>query len=152
MASSSRVDATSSRSAVLRLERKGFRVTVHGTSDEADCAAHSYGRVQEFFRNIQGDFNAAAATAVDAGINAADAVAGMNLGQRWKGPHEQAADFVAKAGEEGKEVARELRRLLPLKTQAHYEPAQVSATKARSAVTAAERAVGIARRVIVRAR
>lgn len=54
---------------------------------------------------IQGDVNAAAGTAVDAGITAADAVAGMNLGQRWKGPHEQAADFVAKAGEEGKEVA-----------------------------------------------
>lgn len=33
---------------------------------------------------IQGDFNAAAGTAVDAGINAADAVAGMNLGLRWK--------------------------------------------------------------------
>ncbi|MGH3614082.1 MAG: hypothetical protein ACRDRK_16115 [Pseudonocardia sp.] len=42
--------------------------------------------------------------------------------------------------------------MFPLKTQAHYEPAQVSATKARNAVTAAERAVGIARRVIVRAR
>jgi hypothetical protein len=76
----------------------------------------------------------------------------MNVGLRWKGPHEQAADFVAKAGNEGKEIARELRRLLPLKTQAHYEPGQVSATKARGAVAAAERAVAIARRAVARAR
>ena len=91
-----------------------------------------------------------AGTAVDAGINAADAVAGMNVGLRWKGPHEQAADFVARAGAEGKEIARELRRLLPLKTHAHYEPVRVSATKARAAVTAAERAVAVAGRAVAR--
>ncbi|MGI9003345.1 MAG: HEPN domain-containing protein [Pseudonocardia sp.] len=121
-----------------------------------DAVAHQQ-QAEEYLRAaqhclLQGDLNAAAGTAVDAGINAADAVAGMNLGQRWKGPHEQAADFVAKAGDEGKEVARELRRLLPLKTQSHYEPAQVSATKARGAVAAAERVVSIARRVVARAR
>ena len=74
----------------------------------------------------------------------------MNMGRRWKGAHEQAADFAAKAGGEGREVARELRRLLPLKTQAHYEPATVSETKARGAVAAAERAVAVARRAVAR--
>lgn len=120
-----------------------------------DAIAHQE-QAEEYLRAAQhsllhGDFNAATETAVDAGINAADAVAGMNVGSRWKGPHEQAADFVAKAGNEGKEIARELRRLLPLKTQAHCEPGQVSATRARGAVAAAERAVAIARRTVARA-
>ena len=120
-----------------------------------EAAAH-LGQAEEYLRAAQhslsiGDHNAAAGTAVDAGINAADAVAGMNLGQRWKGPHEQAADFVAKAGAEGKEVARELRRLLPLKTQSHYDAAAVTTVKARAAVTAAERAVAVARRATARA-
>ena len=87
----------------------------------SEAAAHKE-QAAEYLRAAQysmsvGDFNAAAGAAVDAGINAADAVAGVNLGQRWKGPHDQAADFVAKAGPEGKEIARHLRRLLPLKTQ-----------------------------------
>ena len=113
-------------------------------------------QAEEYLRAAQhalsiGDFNAAAGTAVDAGINAGDAVAGMNLGQRWKGPHEQAADYVARAGAEGKEVARELRRLLPLKTRSHYDAAAVTESKARTAVTAAERAVAVARRATARA-
>lgn len=120
-----------------------------------EAVAHQR-QAEEYLRAAQhslsiGDFNAAAGTAVDAGINAADAVAGMNLGQRWKGPHEQAAEFVAKAGGEGKEIARELRRLLPLKTQSHYDAAAVTETKARTAVTAAERAVAVARRATTRA-
>ncbi len=113
-------------------------------------------QAEEYLRAAQhslsiGDFNAATGTAVDAGINAADAVAGVNLGRRWKGPHEQAADFAAQAGPEGKEVARELRRLLPLKTQAHYDAAAIAESKARSAVTAAERALAVAHRATARA-
>ena len=127
--------------------------TVPVTSREA--AAH-HRQAEEYLRAAQhslsiGDFNAAAGTAVDAGINAADAVAGMNLGQRWKGPHEQAAEFVAKAGAEGKEIARELRRLLPLKTRSHYDAAPVTEAKARTAVTAADRAVAVSRRATARA-
>jgi uncharacterized protein (UPF0332 family) len=126
--------------------------TVEVTTREA--AAHQR-QAEEYLRAAQhslsvGDFNAAAGTAVDAGINAADAVAGMNLGQRWKGAHDQAADFVAKAGVEGKELARELRRLLPLKTQSQYDATPVTETKARSAVTAAERAVAVGRRATAR--
>lgn len=126
--------------------------TVPVTAHEA--VAHR-GQADEYLRAAKhslsiGDFNAATGTAVDAGINAADAVAGMNLGRRWKGAHEQAADFVAKAGAEGKEVARELRRLLPLKTQSHYDASAVTEPKARSAVTAAERAVAVAHRATAR--
>jgi uncharacterized protein (UPF0332 family) len=113
-------------------------------------------QAEEYLRAAQhslsiGDFNAAAGTAVDASINAADAVAGMNLEHRWKGPHDQAAEYVSRAGTEGKEIARELRRLLPLKTQSHYDAATVTEAKARSAVAAAERAVAVARRATARA-
>ena len=58
--------------------------TVSVTTREA--VAHLR-QAEEYLRAAQhslsiGDFNAAAGTAVDAGINAADAVAGMNVGQR----------------------------------------------------------------------
>ncbi|MGH3874240.1 MAG: hypothetical protein ACRDSR_22520 [Pseudonocardiaceae bacterium] len=41
--------AQNSFRAVVRLERKGFRVNSRLTSDDADCAAHSYGKVHQFF-------------------------------------------------------------------------------------------------------
>ena len=75
----------------------------------------------------------------------------MNLGRRWKGPHEQAAQFVAGAGVDGREVAKQLRRLLPLKTQAQYTSKPVTRSKATSCVEAARRAVTIARRATSRA-
>jgi hypothetical protein len=91
---------------------------------KADAIAHGR-QAEEYLRAAEhsleiADYNAAAGTAIDAGINAADAVAGVNLGRRWKGPHEQAAQFVAGAGVDGRDLAKELRRLLPLKTQAQY--------------------------------
>jgi hypothetical protein len=49
--STSRVTGQNSLRAVVRLQQKGFRVTSRLTSDDADCAAHSYGRVREFFRD-----------------------------------------------------------------------------------------------------
>jgi hypothetical protein len=111
--------------------------------------AEEYLRAAEYSFSI-GDFNAAAGTAIDAGINAADAVAGVNLGARWKGPHEQASRFVAKAGVDGRDIAKELRRLLPVKTQAHYSAQPVTAAKASMCVGAARRAVAIAERVTTR--
>ncbi len=68
--------------------------------NKADAVAHCR-QAQEYLRAAEhsleiGDLNAAG-TAVDACINAADAVAGMNLGRRWKGPHEQASQLVAGA-------------------------------------------------------
>ncbi len=86
----------------------------------------------------------ATTTAIDAGVNAADAIAGVNLGRRWKGPHDQAAKFVAGAGVDGREVAKHLRRLLPLKTQSHYTSTLISRGKAEACVDSARRAVAVA--------
>jgi hypothetical protein len=66
---------------------------------KADAVAHCF-QAEEYVRAAEhsleiADYNAAAGTAVDAGINAADAVAGFNLGRRCKGAHEQASQFVA---------------------------------------------------------
>jgi hypothetical protein len=118
---------------------------------KAEAVAHCR-QAEEYLRAAEhsfgiGDYNAAAGTAVDAGINAADAVAGINLGRRWKGPHEQASQFVAGAGVDGREVAGELRRLLPIKTQAQYSSRPVARSKAEQCVRAARRAVAVARRV-----
>jgi hypothetical protein len=119
------------------------------------AAAHC-SKAQEYLRAAEhaleiGDHNAAAGTAIDAGINAADAVAGMNLGRRWKGAHEQAARFVAGAGVDGRDVAKELRRLLPLKTQAQYSSDPIPRRKATACVEAARRAVAVAARATARA-
>jgi hypothetical protein len=79
---------------------------------KADAVAHCR-QAEEYLRAAEhsleiADYNAAAGTAIDAGINAADAVAGINLGRRWKGPHEQAAQFVAGAGVDGRDIAKAL--------------------------------------------
>lgn len=121
----------------------------------ADALAHCR-QAEEYLRAAEhsleiGDLNAAAGTAIDAGINAADAVAGVNLGRRLKGAHEQASQFVSRAGVDGRDVAKQLRRLLPLKTQSHYSAEPVSRAKAAASVDAARRAVAIARRVMTRA-
>jgi HEPN domain-containing protein len=118
---------------------------------KADAVAHCR-QAEEYLRAAEhslaiGDYNAAAGTAVDAGINAADAVAGINLGRRWKGAHEQAAQFVARAAVDGQDVAKYLRRLLPVKTQAQYSSRPVTRSKAEQCVHAARRAVAVARRV-----
>jgi len=49
LVSNSRVRAQDSANVALRLERRGLRVSSRLSSDE-DCAEHSYGRVQAFFR------------------------------------------------------------------------------------------------------
>ncbi|MFA5787227.1 MAG: hypothetical protein WDA71_09670 [Actinomycetota bacterium] len=110
-------------------------------------------QAEEYLRSAEqaldrGDHNSAAGNAVLAGINAADAVSGVILGNRWAGAHTQAPIHAGKAGHEGLEVARELRRLVPAKTQAQYEPDPISKVKAEQLVAAARRAVGVARRVV----
>src|SRR3546814_18147683 len=67
---------------------------------------------------------AATSLAIHAGINSADAVCGARLGKRAAGEdHDQVLALLRQAGPDGVEVERELRRLLPLKTKAEYEPA-----------------------------
>ena len=92
-------------------------------------------------------YSAAGGTAVLAGINAADCVAGLLLGSRWNGPHEQAAAHLSHAGEEGRAVAAHLRKLLRKKTQAHYETKALTAAEAQLLVQAAARTVSTARLV-----
>jgi hypothetical protein len=94
---------------------------------------------------------AATGNAVHAGIAAADAIAAALVGSVWAGEHSQAPVHLEKAGVDGRQAATQLRRLLPLKTKAEYDPAPISAGDARAAVRAAERMVAIAERVVAAA-
>ena len=90
---------------------------------------------------------AASSLAVHAGINAADAVCGARIGQRAAGDdHGQVLTLLGEAGRDGAEVERELRRLLPLKTTAEYEPDDVAQSAATKAVERSTRCAQVARR------
>ena len=92
---------------------------------------------------------AATSLAVHAGINAADAVCGIRLGRRSGGQnHDEVVGLLDTAGADGKELAKEFGRLIPLKTKAEYDPVDVSKTDAGRAVERARRCVAIARRVV----
>ena len=89
---------------------------------------------------------AATSLAIHAAINAADAVCGARIGKRAAGQdHEQVLHLLRDAGKDGAEVERELRRLLPLKTKAEYEPDEIPIADATRAVERAVRCVQIAR-------
>lgn len=91
---------------------------------------------------------AATSLAIHGAINAADAVCGARLGQRAAGEdHDQVLVLLRQAGPEGAAIERELRRLLPLKTKAEYEPDDVAAGTAAKAVERAARCVVVARAV-----
>ncbi|HHC07407.1 MAG TPA: hypothetical protein ENK55_01635 [Actinobacteria bacterium] len=90
---------------------------------------------------------AATSLAIHAAINAADAVCGARLGKRATGPdHDQALVLLGQAGTDGAALAKELRRLLPLKTKAEYDPDDIPLSAASRAVDRAHRCVAIARR------
>lgn len=91
---------------------------------------------------------AATSLAIHAAINAADAVSGARIGQRAAGEdHDQVLALLKQAGPDGANVAKDLRRLLPLKTKAEYEPDAVAPGIAAKAVERAQRCVAIARAV-----
>ena len=91
---------------------------------------------------------AATSLAVHAGINGADAVTGMRLGQRAAGQdHDEAVVLLRTAGPDGMAVAKELARLLPMKTRAEYEPDDIPKSDASKAVERARRIVEVARRI-----
>lgn len=95
-----------------------------------------------------GRYIAATSLAIHAGINAADAVCGARLGQRAAGEdHDQALMLLRQAGPDGTKVEKELRRLLPLKTKAEYEPDDVAPGVATKALERAQRCVAVARTV-----
>ena len=96
-----------------------------------------------------GNHIAATGNAVHAGIAAADAICAMKAGAVWKGEHSQAAAHLEASGEaEGRQAARHLRRLLPLKSKAEYEPVPVPPAEAAGAVEAARRIVAIAEQAV----
>ena len=91
---------------------------------------------------------AATSLAIHAGISAADAICGARLGVRAAGEdHDQVLALLGQAGPDGAEVARDLRRLLPLKTRAEYEPDDIAGSTAAKAVERAQRCVAVAQRV-----
>ena len=111
-----------------------------GTAEEyADAAASEI---------EAGRYIAATSLAIHAGINAADAVCGARLGERAAGEdHDQVLTLLRQAGPDGTKVEKELRRLLPLKTKAEYEPDDVAPGVATKALERAQRCVAVARTV-----
>jgi hypothetical protein len=95
-----------------------------------------------------GNNTAATGNAVHAAIAAADAIAAERSGVVWRGEHSQApAHLETAAGNDGRQAANHLRRVLPLKNRAEYDPTPITAAQARTAVQAAERIVTIAKRI-----
>jgi hypothetical protein len=99
--------------------------------------------------NLQAGRNIAATSlAIHAGINSADAVCGARLGKRAAGEeHDQVLLLLRQSGPDGAEVERDLRRLLPLKTRAEYDPDDIAPSIAAKAVERAQRCATVARRV-----
>ena len=115
---------------------------------------HSYAvKAKEFAEAASSDLAAgrniaATSLAIHAGINSADAVCGARLGQRAAGQdHDQVLVLLRQAGPDGAEVERDLRRILPLKTKAEYDPDGIAPTIAAKAVERAQRCAAVARRV-----
>ncbi len=95
-----------------------------------------------------GRYIASTSLAIHAGINSADAVCGARLGQRAAGEdHDQVLVLLSQAGPDGAEIVRDLRRLLPLKTKAEYEPDEIAASVAAKTVDRAQRCAAVAQRV-----
>lgn len=84
-----------------------------------------------------------------AAISASDAICGSRTGQCAGGTDRaQATTLLGQSGREGKDAARLLTRLMPLKNRAEYEPLDVPKATAARAVEQAERIVQIARTVV----
>jgi hypothetical protein len=85
--------------------------------------------------------------AVHAGINAADAVCGARVGRRAAAEDHDQVLGLGQAGRDGAELVLELRRLLPVKTTAEYEPDDIARSTATRAADRASRCAAIAQRV-----
>jgi hypothetical protein len=130
------------------------RVTTRATT-RVDAVAY-LAKAKEFLRAAQdsfelGNYVAAASNAVHAGIASCDAISSFRIGSVWVGEHGAAAAHVQAAGAEGRQAAGQIRRLMPLKHRAEYDPRPLSVTEARAAVRSAERLVVMADRVALSA-
>lgn len=121
------------------------------TADVRAYAAKAEEYLEAAEHNLQdGRYNAATSAAVHAGINAADAITGALRGMRSSdADHNRAVDLLEGSGKDGKDASKHLARLIPMKTQAEYDPGTVSRSKAESAVKSAGRLVEIERRLII---
>ena len=91
---------------------------------------------------------AAAGNAVHAGIGAADAITAARAAV-VSGEHSQSPAHLERVGgDDGRKAAAQLRRLLPLKNRAEYDPDPILAAEAKAAVTAAIRMVRIAEQTV----
>ena len=73
---------------------------------------------------------------------------GARLGKRAAGDdHDQVLVMLRQAGKDGAEIEADLRRLLPLKTKAEYDPDDIAASVAAKAVERAQRCTVVSRRV-----
>lgn len=98
-----------------------------------------------------GRYIASISLAIHAAINAADAVCGARLGRRAAGQsHDDALLLLQQAGPDGVALEKDLRRLLPLKTRAEYEPGAIAEGVAAKAVERGRRCVSIAHTVASR--
>lgn len=118
----------------------------------ADASAYLR-KAQEFLKAAQdslalSNYTATVGNSVHAGIAAADAISVARTRAVWRGEHAQVAGHIEAAGEEGKQAARQLRRLIPMKTRAEYDPAPMRAADAQTAIQAADRIVSLAAAVL----
>jgi hypothetical protein len=91
----------------------------------------------------------AAALAVISGIAASDAACCARLGKRSRGvAHILAADVLETVSPGGREMAKDLRRLVNRKDDAHYGLAFVSRTDAERMVRWARRLLGLAAKAV----
>jgi uncharacterized protein (UPF0332 family) len=130
--------------------RRSKTVALNATDVRAYAAkAEEY--LEAAIENLEeGRHNAATSAAIHAGINAADAILGALQGMRSSDPdHGRAVDLLDASGKDGKDAAKHLARLIPLKTKAEYDPGAVPRSKAESAVKSATRLVEIARWLLI---
>jgi hypothetical protein len=91
----------------------------------------------------------AGALAVLSGIAASDAACCARLGERARGQsHQEAVALLATVEPGGKEMAKDLKRLLRLKDDAHYGMAFISAGEAARMVEWTSRLLDRARRAV----
>jgi hypothetical protein len=95
------------------------------------------------------NYVAATGNAVHAGIAAADSIAATEARQVWRGEHGQAPTYLERNVKPfGPAAAKHLKRLIPLKGTAEYDPDPIPPARAVAVVEAARRIVAIAEQVV----
>jgi hypothetical protein len=146
-------ETASSCSAAISTSYKGGEVSRPMRTREVTAAQvrSQAGKADEYLAAAASELTAgrsiaATSLAIHAAINAADAVTGRRVGRRAAGQdHDQVLTLLREAGKDGAAVAKELARILPMKTKAEYEPDEIPMADAGRTVERARRCVEIAR-------